>query len=276
MKKKIIGILICILLIATLFPEVGSLNDRTKTSILAISPHGEIAPLSTASTFPIAVIAISVDGYDIDDDSSLKTGTHYLDVSICKTQWDPTGTTGDNKTATVISSIEVYQMIDSLWVSVMSNQSPELTIVDECTNYVFDKYWTVEDAGYYRICAWIDVLDANHSSATNSSSPYCVTFEVTKSGKMFSVAYGVIIAKGIIYYVAEYYGLYEFYCAPVEKLTFIGIGGYNFEHHYYMKTFTNVTEIIGHTIRKLPVSVDYQNFITIHNEITNICNFYTP
>ena len=82
-------------------------------------------------------------------------------------------------------------------------------------------------------------------------------------------------AKGIIYNVALYYGLYEFYCAPVEKLTFIGIGGYNFEHHYYMKTFTNVTEIIGHTIRALHVSEDYQHFITIHNEITNICNFYT-
>jgi hypothetical protein len=271
MNKKIIGILICILLIATLFPEVGSLNDRTKTSILAISPQDEITPLSTARTFPIAVIAISVDGYDIDDDSSLKTGTHYLDVSICKTQYDPIS----EPNAIVISSIEVYQMIDSLWVSVMSNQSPLLTIEEECTNYVFDKYWTVADAGYYRICAWIDVLDANHSSATNSSSPYCVTFGVTKSGKMFSVAYGVIIAKGIIYNVALYYGLYEFYCAPVEKLTFIGIGGYNFEHHYYMKTFTNVTEIIGHTIRALHVSEDYQHFITIHNEITNICNFYT-
>jgi hypothetical protein len=264
---------VCIILIITLFPEVDSLNDRTKTSILAISPHDEIAPLSTASSFPIAVIAISVDGTDIDEDSSLKTGTHYLDVTVCKTEWGPGG---DSNPATVKYHIEVYQMIDSNWVSVMSSQPPEESVMPgQCQVYVFDDQWTVADAGYYRICAWIDVLDADHYSATPSESPYSVTFEVTKSGKMFSVAYGVIIAKGIIYYVAEYYGTYEFICAPVEKLTFVGIGGYNFEHHYYFKNFTNVTEIIGYTIRILHVSEDYQHFITIHNEITNICTFYT-
>jgi hypothetical protein len=94
--------------------------------------------------------------------------------------------------------------------------------------------------------------------------------------KLFHVYSGVIIAYGVIYEFEQYYYGYIFSCAPVKKLTFIGIGGYNLEHNFNMRTFTNVTYWWGHTLfRKLPVSEDYQYFITFYNPVTTVCNFYT-
>lgn len=93
--------------------------------------------------------------------------------------------------------------------------------------------------------------------------------------KMFRVVFGVIIAHGFIRECEKYYYGYTFICEPVTKLTLIGIGGYNFENNFYMKTFTNVTKIEGHILRELIVTSGDQYFITFYNPLTNYCFFYT-
>jgi hypothetical protein len=89
--------------------------------------------------------------------------------------------------------------------------------------------------------------------------------------------FGFVIIDAIIMAVEPYNDSYIYACAPVKKLTVIGFGftctfngtfngtdvdgNYSDIHfRFYMKTFTNVTQLAFATSRKLDTTLDYKHF----------------
>jgi hypothetical protein len=89
--------------------------------------------------------------------------------------------------------------------------------------------------------------------------------------------FGIVIIDAIIMVVEPYNDSYIYACAFVKKLTVIGFGftctfngtfngtdvdgNYSDIHfRFYMKTFTNVTQLAFATSRKLDTTLDYKHF----------------
>jgi len=89
--------------------------------------------------------------------------------------------------------------------------------------------------------------------------------------------FGIVIIDAIIMVVEPFNDSYIYACAPVKKLTVIGFGftctfngtfngtdvDGNFSDihsRFYMKTFTNATQLAGLTSRKLETTLDYKHF----------------
>jgi hypothetical protein len=83
----------------------------------------------------------------------------------------------------------------------------------------------------------------------------------------FYVSYGVAYVYGTIDSVFHFNSsrYYSIYTQNVSKVTVIGFGNYIPEKHlhFYMKSFTNVSEFGGVTLRKMQVSDEYRHFIII-------------
>jgi hypothetical protein len=84
--------------------------------------------------------------------------------------------------------------------------------------------------------------------------------------KVFLVVFGLVTINGTIDEVFdENFSLrHFFYCKNVSKVTVIGFGIYandaDSKLQFYMKSFTNVSELVGATFRKLEPSDEYQHF----------------
>lgn len=84
---------------------------------------------------------------------------------------------------------------------------------------------------------------------------------------MFFVTSGFVTVDGTIDNVfhdnSSWYNYFA--CFNVSKVTIIGLGNYlpATNVRFYMKSFTNVSELAGATLRKLEVSDEYQHFIVI-------------
>jgi hypothetical protein len=107
-KNKIKIVLSLLIAVAFLLPASSVMGselksiEKEKAGITTSNPNMKInAPelygpdevgilsLDDSGCFPIDVTAISVDGIDHESGDILATGTYPLDVTVCKTEWDP-------------------------------------------------------------------------------------------------------------------------------------------------------------------------------------------
>ena len=83
----------------------------------------------------------------------------------------------------------------------------------------------------------------------------------------FNFLFGFILIHAIIAIISDKTNFSNIcLCMPVEKVTVIGFGSYssvndtNVHVRFYVKSFTNVSSLVGVTYKKLEPSVEYQRF----------------
>jgi hypothetical protein len=121
------------------------------------------------------------------------------------------------------------------------------------------------------------VLSTTIISATNSGRN-AITFDdlseenektiYTIDSNVFNLFFGFIIVDAVISEVipvpeANYY---VFMCEPVQKVTVIGQDAYlesPYNKRFFIKSFTNVSVLIGITFKELEESEDYQHFFVV-------------
>jgi hypothetical protein len=95
----------------------------------------------------------------------------------------------------------------------------------------------------------------------------------TGAGNSFQVLFGVIITDAIITEVILWpeENYYIFFLNPFDRVTVIGFGTYNgaeVNEHFYMKTFYNVSSIMGGTYKEIAVTEEYQTIVSFHTPAT--------
>lgn len=83
----------------------------------------------------------------------------------------------------------------------------------------------------------------------------------------FNFLFGVILIHAIIVMISDKTNFSNIcLCMPVEKVTVIGFGFYSsgndpdVHRRFYVKSFTNVSSLVGVTYKKLESSAEYQRF----------------
>jgi len=115
-------------------------------------------------------------------------------------------------------------------------------------------------------------VSATIVSATNRNSNAILLDELEKNEKTnnanitgFYSFFGVMIADIVITESERHPGGYIYNCTPVEKVTVIGFGSYynlndpEANNRFYMKSFTNVSELLFISSTKYDVSDEYQH-----------------
>ena len=87
------------------------------------------------------------------------------------------------------------------------------------------------------------------------------------NGTYFNFLFGFMIIDAIIVLIADKTNFSSIcLCMPVEKVTVIGFGYYSsvtdsdVHVRFYVKSFSNVSSLVGVTYKKLEASVEYQFF----------------
>jgi hypothetical protein len=87
------------------------------------------------------------------------------------------------------------------------------------------------------------------------------------NGTYFNFLFGFILIDAVIALIADKTNVSSIcLCMPVEKVTVIGFGSYgsvtdsDVHVRFYVKSFSNVSSLVGVTYKKLEASVEYQLF----------------
>jgi hypothetical protein len=116
------------------------------------------------------------------------------------------------------------------------------------------------------------IRSSNGSTYGDLSKEHKTTITAS-AGNSFQVLFGVIITDAIIteviFWPEDDY--YIFFLDPLERVTVIGFGAYNgteINEHFYMKTFYNVSSIMGGTYKEIAVTDEYQTIFSFHTPRT--------
>ena len=114
---------------------------------------------------------------------------------------------------------------------------------------------------------------SNHVSTNGILSQENEKTICTSTENSFTVLFGVIITDAIITEVILWpeENYYIFFCEPLERVTVIGFGTYNgteVNEHFYMKTFYNVSSIMGGSYKEMEVTENYSTIISFHTPVT--------
>jgi hypothetical protein len=125
----------------------------------------------------------------------------------------------------------------------------------------------------------VNTTIAGATIRSSTASPYGnlskerQTTIATNGGNSFQVLFGVIITDAIIteviFWPEENY--YIFFLHPLDRVTVIGFGAYNgteVNAHFYMKTFYNVSSIMGGSFKEMDVTEDYQTIFSFQTPRT--------
>ena len=116
------------------------------------------------------------------------------------------------------------------------------------------------------------IRSSNANNYGNLSKERTTTIS-TSGGNSFQVLFGFIITDAniteVIFWPDEDY--YIFFLHPQDRVTVIGFGAYNgseVNEHFYMKTFYNVSLIMGGTYKEIAVTDQYETIVSFHTRVT--------
>jgi hypothetical protein len=116
------------------------------------------------------------------------------------------------------------------------------------------------------------IRSSNASTYGDLSKEHRTTISAS-GGNSFQVFFGVIITDAIftdvIFWPDEDY--YIFFLHPLDRVAVIGFGAYNgseVNEHFYMKTFYNVSSVMGGTYKEVAVTDQYQTIVSFHTRVT--------
>ena len=114
---------------------------------------------------------------------------------------------------------------------------------------------------------------SNHVSTNGILSQENEKTICTSTENSFTVLFGVIITDAIITEVILWpeENYYIFFCEPLERVTVIGFGTYDspeLNERFYMKTFYNVSSIMGGSYKEMAVTANYSTLLSLHTPMT--------